>query len=209
MPKYCQQGAEGRAIYRRKATQDVHKKNEKTHQKGEHKYHRDWEVHGNLSTVSGGHSWQDYDDQPSGGLAGRQRVPGLKYEENTKKTAKIRWSCGFAMLSGPYLAKCGGNRRSLQLKKNTRTKRHRRRSEYNTKVERNSVHRHKITENRRKSCEVQTQMERNKSPWFGSLNGRRLAESEVVGRKQNRKTKRGGSGIYTPKVRYGPGSVAT
>ena len=65
-------------------TQKTTNRNEKTNKRGERNYCRDWEVHGNLSTVRGGQPWQEYDDRQSGGLVGRQKLPGLKHEENTK-----------------------------------------------------------------------------------------------------------------------------
>ena len=61
------------------AAQRVHPKTKtetKKHIKGEsNNYRRDWKVHGNLSTVSGGQPWHEYDYRESGGLAGRQKLP--------------------------------------------------------------------------------------------------------------------------------------
>ena len=74
-------------------TQGVHRqknRNDKTHKMGEHNYRRDWEAHGNLSTVTGDQPWQEYDDRQSSGLAGRQRLPGPEHEETHTHTHKKR-----------------------------------------------------------------------------------------------------------------------
>ena len=85
--------------------------NENTHKRGEHNYRRDWEVHGNLSTVPGDQPWQEYYYRKSGGLAWRQRLPGPNHEEIMMKRQKgrpvFRWSCESARLPGSYLAKYG------------------------------------------------------------------------------------------------------
>ena len=80
--------------------------------RGDLNYRRDWEVHGNLSTISRDQPWQAYDGRQSVGLAGRQksyREP--KHEVNTQKNKRkkgrsvIRSSCEHARLRRPYLAK--------------------------------------------------------------------------------------------------------
>ena len=99
--------------------------------KGEHNYRRDWEVHGNLTTVPGDQPWQEYDYRESGGLAGRRKLPGPNHEENTKKEKAWRvfwWSCESARLPGPYSAKCAENRSNLELGDAVRATRRRRRS---------------------------------------------------------------------------------
>ena len=104
------------------ATQGVHKKRKKTkrHMKGESiKFRRGWEVHKNLSTVPGDQQWQEHDYRESDGLVGRQKLPRPKHEGNTRKKKGrpvFGWPCESARLPGPYLAKCGEIRSSLDLR---------------------------------------------------------------------------------------------